>query len=321
MPAAPQSVVRRRKTGKAMIQGDREQIDAYLQGTLSPADRLAFETRLQTDAVLKKETDAVALVLPMIQLAGRMHLKTKLRSIEATLPASLAEYTPSKNSKGKLKAKGKFSLKWWWIAAAAGIIAAAVTWYVFIYHAHPEGEGCINCDMEQTVPVKHDSVLPPVQAGADTSGVDAAAGGAPPGKPDVHDPKSNPFEENEGVSKAKPTVSDKATEYARHTDSIPLYSSAWQIADNVLLSATDVRSNKPVIVNVDSKNSYTFHYRFDRNKLTLYGPFLNSLLFYDNAGSRLVLRYRGKYYPLVPATTITPLTEGRVLGDGRAKKK
>lgn len=319
MPAAPQSVVRRRKTGKAMIQGDRELIDAYLQGTLPPAERLVFETRLQTDAVLKKETEAVALVLPMIQLAGRMHLKTKLRSIEATLPASLEEYTPSKNNKGKLKAKGKISLKWWWVAVAAGIIAAGVTWYLFFYHAHPEGEGCSNCDMEQTVPVKQDPVVPPVQAAADTISMDSAAGAVPSGKPDVYDPKLNSIEENAGASKSKPPASVKATKNVKHMDSVPLYSSAWQIADNVMLSAADVRSNKPVIVNVDSKSSYTFHYRFESNKLTLFGPFLNSLLFYDNAGSRLVLRYREKYYPLPPVTTITPLTEGRVLGDGRSQ--
>lgn len=314
MPAAPQGVVRRRKTGKAMIQGDRELIDAYLQGTLSPAERLVFETRLQTDAVLKKETDAVALVLPMIQLAGRMHLKTKLRSIEATLPASLAEYTPSKNNKGKLKAKGKLSLKWWWIAVAAGIIAAAVTWYMFFYHAHPEGEGCSNCDMEQTVPVKQDSALPPAQAGADTMPVDAAASPVPAGKPDVYDPKSNWIEENAGASKPKPPDSDKTTEYVKRTDSVPLFSSAWQIDNNVRLSAADVRSKKPVVVMVDSKNAYTFHYRFARDTLTLYGPFMRSLLFYDNAGSRLVMRYLNNYYPLPPATAITPLKEGPVLG-------
>lgn len=316
MPAAPQSVVRRRKTGKAMIQGDRELIDAYLQGTLPPAERLVFETRLQSDAVLKKETDAVALVLPMIQLAGRMHLKTKLRSIEATLPVPLEEYLPSKNNKGKLKAKSKMAVKWWWIAVAAGIIAAGVTWYLFFYHTHPEGEDCSNCDMEQTVPVKKDSVPAQAQPAADSSGVDSAAG-----KADVYHPEATTFDEAAGASKSKPPASGKATEYIKHTDSVPLYSSAWQIADNVMLSANDVRSNKPVIVNVDSKNSYTFHYRFDSNKLTLYGPFLNSLLFYDNAGSRLVLRYREKYYPLVPVTTITPLTEGRVLGDGKAKRK
>lgn len=316
MPAAPQSVVRRRKTGKAMIQGDREQIDAYLQGTLSPAERLAFETRLQTDAVLKKETDAVALVLPMIQIAGRMHLKTKLRSIEATLATSLAEYTPSKNSKGKLKAKGKFSLKWWWIATAAGIIAAAVTWYVFFYHAHPEGEGCHNCDMEQTVPVKKDSVPPPAQAGADTFIVDSVARKV---SIDTLQPKANPSYEAAGASKPKPPASGGQTpQLVAETQSVPHYSSAWQIDNNVHLAAADVRSKKPVVVMVDSKNAYTFHYRFARDTLTLYGPFMRSLLFYDNAGSRLVMRYLNKYYPLPPVTAITPLKEGPVLGDGKA---
>ena len=37
-----------------MIQGDRELIDAYVQGTLATAERLGFEKRLLTDAVLKK---------------------------------------------------------------------------------------------------------------------------------------------------------------------------------------------------------------------------------------------------------------------------
>ena len=327
MPAAPQSVVRRRKTGKAMIQGDRELIDAYLQGTLSPAERLVFETRLQTDAVLKKETDAVALVLPMIQLAGRMHLKTKLRSIEATLPALPDDYMPSKNSKGKLNAKGKLAVKWWWLAVAAGIIAAAIAWYLFFYHpAHEQHDECVDCteQTESGQPAADENAL---RHFADSLYADSCrkdslmnSPGAPPG---VYDPAANPFDESAGgfKPKSKPPVSGKVPGYVKHTDSVPLYSSAWQIDNNVLLSAADLKSKKPVVVKVDSKNTFTFHYRFARDTLTLYGPFMHSLLFYDNAGSRLVMRYRERYYPLPPVSAITPLKEGRILGDGRAMAK
>lgn len=326
MPAAPQSVVRRRKTGKAMIKGDRELIDAYLQGTLSPAERLVFETRLQTDTVLKKETEAVALVLPMIQLAGRMHLKTKLRSIEATLPASLADYTPAQNNKGKLKAKGKFSLKWWWVAVAVGIIAAAIAWYVFFNHASPEKEGeCLDCteQTESGQPAADENALRRIADSlyADSCRKDSLRNSAAVSL-DVNNPAASPFGESARGSKPKSIAPDftyTINEMGKK-DSVPLFSSAWQIDNNVMLSASDLNRKKPVAVIVDSKNAFAFHYRFARDTLTLYGPFMRSMLFYENAGSRLVMRYLNNYYPLPPVTAITPLKEGPVLGVNRVMK-
>jgi hypothetical protein len=307
-----------------MIQGDREGIDAYLQGTLSPAERLVFETRLQTDAVLKKETDAVTLVLPMIQLAGRMHLKTKLRSIEATLPVPLEEYMPSKNNKGKLKAKGKLSLKWWWIAVAAGIIAAAIAWYVFFYHpAHEQHGECLDCteQTESGQPSDNENALrhiadslyadscrkdslqhSPVPA-SDTGGVSVA---------DVYAPEQNPFDESAGASKPKPKqpVSEKAVVSKVHK-SKTLYSSAWQISDKAVISGAELKQKNPVVISVKNNGASQFHYRFTDDTLTLYGPFLRNLLFYDQSGDRLVLRYKEKYYPLPKTDKTMPLTESR----------
>lgn len=318
-----------------MIQGDRELIDAYLQGTLSPAERLVFETRLQTDAVLKKETEAVALVLPMIQLAGRMHLKTKLRSIEATLPASLAEYTPAQNSKGKLKAKGKFAVRWWWVAIAAGIIAAAIVWYLFFNHATHEQNGeCLDCT-EQT-----ESGQPAAEENANRRIADslyadscrkdslqksapAHANPTPPGGEDdsayIYSDSGKYYHFTNMSSKAKPPAKETPVLKAR-TDSLPLYSSAWQISDKAVISGADLKQKNPVVISVKNNGASQFHYRFTDDTLTLYGPFLRNLLFYDQSGDRLVLRYKEKYYPLPETDKIKPLTEGRVLGDGKVSK-
>lgn len=307
-----------------MIQGDRELIDAYLQGSMSPAERLVFETRLQSDAVLKKETDAVLLVLPLIHEAGRMSLKTKLRAIEATLPASFEDYSPAKNDKGKLKAKGKFALKWWWIAVAAGMIAAAVTWYVFFYQASSEGHPeCPDCH-EQTVPAQpatndaelrriadsiyadscmKDSLLKSVPVPTDTAQAEAFIFG------DELDEKQT----------KQPFVNTPTIIEAR--DSIPLYSYAWQIHDKAVIAGSDVKQKNPVVISVQNTGNNKFHYRYTDDTLTLYGPFVRNLLFYDQSGNRLVLRYKEKYYPLPPTAKIQPLTEGPVLGASRSTKK
>ncbi len=308
-----------------MIQGDRELIDAYLQGTLPPAERLTFETRLQTDAVLKKETDAVALVLPMIQLAGRMHLKTKLRSIEATLPASLAEYTPSKNNKGKLKAKGKFSLKWWWVMLVTGVflLSVALAWY-FIFHnrAHEMHNECVDCT-ERSAPASQESQAELRRIAdslyADSCRKDSLQKSAVPSTDsgtsngaDVYDPKANPFDESAGASKPKPKqpVSEKPVVSEVH-ESKSLYSSAWQISDKAVISGSDLKQKNPVVISVKNNGASQFHYRYTDDTLTLYGPFLRNLLFYDQSGNRLVLRYKEKYYPLPKTDKTMPLTESR----------
>lgn len=328
MPAAAQSVVCRRKTGKAMIQGDRELIDAYLRGSMSPAERLVFETRLQTDAVLKKETDAVLLILPLIHEAGRMSLKTKLRAIEATLPASFEDYSPAKNDKGKLKAKGKFSLKWWWFAVAAGMIAAAVTWYVFFYQANKEGHHeCPDCS-EQTAPAQpaiNETELRRIADSLytdscmkDTAGINPQPAGV---KADVYDPNSNSFEDLTASGSPPKTPATNTPTIIEARDSIPLYSSAWQIHDKAVIVGSDVKQKNPVVISVQNTGNNKFHYRYTDDTLTLYGPFVRNLLFYDQSGNRLVLRYKEKYYPLPPTAKIQPLTEGPVLGASRSTKK
>lgn len=316
-----------------MIQGDRELIDAYLQGTLPPAERLLFETRLQTDAVLKKETEAVALVLPMIQLAGRMHLKTKLRSIEATLPASLAEYTPAQNSKGKLKPKGKFALRWWWVAIAAGIIAAAIVWYVFFNHpAHEQNGECLDCteQTESGQPAINENALRRIADSlyADSCRKDSMQKSAPaPGGPVpaaegndsayIYSDSGKYYHFSNMSSKAKPPAIKTPVLKAR-TDSVPLYSSAWQISDKAVISGAELKQKNPVVISVKNNGASQFHYRYTDDTLTLYGPFVRNLLFYDQSGNRLVLRYKEKYYPLPETDKTMPLTEGRVLGDRRA---
>mgnify|MGYP001592748136 CR=1 FL=1 len=294
-----------------MIQGDRELIDAYVQGTLATAERLGFEKRLLTDAVLKKETDALLLVLPVIKEAGRMNLKTKLSAIEATLPHQPDDYSPSKNNKGKLKAKGKFSVKWWWVIIAVTTIAGAIIAYRVLTHNSGEGHDCIDCATEQSVSEKQ--AVPqqgfgvPPAAGADTC---LPGEKTDDGKPDGFNSDTSylfSYETQEENGKnPKQTFTETNADTGRANPVLVLD----------MATASAIRYNNNKIVSIKHDSRYTFHYCYKGDSLLLYGPFEKSLLFYNNVSAVLMLNHRQKNYALYQTTVITKLQEVR---EGSAK--
>ena len=98
-----------------------DQIDAYLDDALAPADRAAFEARLNTDASLRAELDLA-------------------RGIEASLnrthvPESLsAPSLPSAKSARAASAPQRSLRRFWPLASAAAIVLVALAGYLVYDH-------------------------------------------------------------------------------------------------------------------------------------------------------------------------------------------
>lgn len=97
-----------------------DQVDAYLDGTLSPGDHAAFEARLANDDSLRAEVD----------LARGIEASLKRSHIPATL---LAPEIPRESGRMKLGASGSGWLRRRWaLAAAAALVLLSAAGY-FVY--------------------------------------------------------------------------------------------------------------------------------------------------------------------------------------------
>ncbi|MCC6971027.1 MAG: hypothetical protein IT434_12485 [Phycisphaerales bacterium] len=97
-----------------------DQIDAYLDHTLSPSDRGAFEARLAADESLRAELD----------LARGIEASLKRTHVPADLPAPMLPPQPAARSTLASSHTGRHRL--WWLASAAAVLLLASAGY-FIY--------------------------------------------------------------------------------------------------------------------------------------------------------------------------------------------
>ncbi len=99
---------------------DLDQVDAYLDGTLSPGDRDAFEARLSTDDSLRAE----------LELARGIEASLKRSHNPATL---LAPGIPRQTGTLKLSASGSgwFRRRWALAAAAAIVLLSAAGYFLY----------------------------------------------------------------------------------------------------------------------------------------------------------------------------------------------
>lgn len=99
-----------------------EQIDAYLDNALSPADRAAFEARLAADESLRAELD----------LSRGIESSLKRTHIPSNIPAASIKHTPAPAKPAPSKpTPSKFAwLRLYWpVVAAAALLFVAVTAY------------------------------------------------------------------------------------------------------------------------------------------------------------------------------------------------
>lgn len=94
-----------------------EQIDAYLDNALSPADRAAFETRLNTDASLRAELELARGIDASLK---RTHIPAEIAAPALPRAASIPAKPASKLAALRL---------YWPVIAAAALLFMAVTAY------------------------------------------------------------------------------------------------------------------------------------------------------------------------------------------------
>ncbi|TND10622.1 MAG: hypothetical protein FD123_264 [Bacteroidetes bacterium] len=291
-----------------MISGDREHIDSYLRGELSGQARSDFESQLKSDAVLRRETDALLMLLPEIQDAGRIMLKAKLKMIALALPKNYSDYTPSKNGKGPLPAMKAAGKPWLWIAVSTVAIALAAfaVWWFGFRHAHTsEGEG----NHENNIPAirPEDSVKPQGVSPADTLTIPVDS---------CKEASSSKRKETKGDDAFfLPDSFGKKNKKAAKNNSVParngVSSTIGYDTSSFLISGTaegpelSLHRSPPVLIK-DDNPSYRFHYAL-KDTLYLYGPFKKELLFWKSRAPGLVLHCNGKNYDLKPTKSIVPL--------------
>lgn len=111
-----------------------EQIDAYLDDALSPADRAAFESRLAADESLRAELDLARGIESSLQ---RTHVPADIPAASFKLAPSPAKPAPSKLA--------WLRLYWPVVAAAALLFVAATAYQVYTridwkFHRYNAGE-------------------------------------------------------------------------------------------------------------------------------------------------------------------------------------
>jgi tetratricopeptide (TPR) repeat protein len=97
-----------------------EQIEKYLQGDMSEAERLDFENELRDDASLQGELDKIRLVNDALETAVEDDLRARLQTI--------AHRTASRGSSGP---RLRFLFAKWAVAASILVVIGVGLWYVF----------------------------------------------------------------------------------------------------------------------------------------------------------------------------------------------
>jgi|GEM_PF-2946916 len=314
-----------------MKSGDRELIDLYLRGELQGDALNSFSAQLKSDAVLRRELDHLVLLLPGIHESGRAMLKSKLQTIEASLPA-FGEYTPAQNDQGQLPArKGKWGWKMWaLIAGGVIILAAAGLWWWQARHAEHQGPFDFPSDESEQAPsdVNPSDAVPAVKAPSSTPDAIADSLRADsvqrekimPSRPAA----DTSVEPAGGAKNAKAREEEARKKQPAHSASAgsdivrPLtmsYFDDWtksRSESGMVVwkdpPASDYLEEPPQVL-ILSNAAYPFHYRCTGNMIYLYGPFKKEELLWGSHKQTLVLLAEGKRYQIKPTATVTSLKD------------
>lgn len=99
-------------------------IEAYLEGLLSEAERLAFEQRLLNEPELQEAVELEADVHRAIQYQGRRELKERLRQIDAQIPSR--------------KARPRFFTWWKLVASLFLLLTPVLLWWALDWNESPD---------------------------------------------------------------------------------------------------------------------------------------------------------------------------------------
>jgi tetratricopeptide (TPR) repeat protein len=108
---------------------DIEKIEAYWQEQLPETERVAFETRLESDAVFRQEADKIHLLTEGLDVLKKRQMRQRLKDLDATLPP-----IDPPNAINWLKIG---------IVALALALAAFGVWYFMIREEKPKISGPI----------------------------------------------------------------------------------------------------------------------------------------------------------------------------------
>ncbi len=255
----------------------KELIDAYLKGSLSPEEMPIFEEHLHNNVAFKNELDLQKSIVQTLKANRKAELKNRLNAIDVSTSHS----------------------NWWKYAAMVGLISSIGLWFYMNKAENSIFNSAIQQDIERTTPlIKSDEAVV----------IDSKTNEKPVLEQNSGQIASKLISEEAKSAKKVPKNKDK--------DALPnlpkLHSpdgagvhepiSKELDAPDHRLTQTPHLSTSLAGVEVVKSKKHKFHYRYFDNKLFLYGNFdantYDILELNTSKGQSLYLKYENNYYGL-----------------------
>ena len=281
-------------------------IDAYLKHKLSETERLSFERQMQKDPLLQNEVNLQRDIVRSLAEVRKAELKARLNAIPLDTP--VAWY-------GNVK----------WMAAALTALTIGVGAYLYFT---PDTE-----EIQQTaVGIEEKTALPEKELAIEKPAPVEEFTVSEPSSSEAVSEKENSTPVAAELEKApqKALITKEITNTAKkevvklpeiiHPDVVSDFDDDFQnkIYDDVVMpekGLAQVDGTMPPEIEVENQQvaGYDFHYRYQDNKLYLYGDFKGNpyeiLALNTEEKTRLFLKYDSSFYVINPSQSkIAPLS-------------
>ncbi|MBS1490642.1 MAG: hypothetical protein JSS93_08950 [Bacteroidetes bacterium] len=257
-----------------------ELIEKYISGKMTDTEKLAFETQLNADPLLKNELTLQETIVSGIKKARATELKTMLSQVPVSSMLSAGVATTK---------------------IVAGVIATTVVVTVSYFYFKPASPIASPTEIKTKIIENKKAEQPQAEITTSTNKPEKIV--APSAA------SNSSFKtKNTKISPAKATPKINVLDPTDELTTSPTAVNKIEADDHMTVATSHIA----VEIN-DAEKAYSFHYQFQNGRLILYGEFDAALYeileIHGNGSHPLFLYYKNTYYLLdEKQTTVTPLS-------------